>query len=114
MKNKAINDIANEKLQCVILTMEGADEYYKMRAAITKHCLKCCILKVQSDCICSVCPFYRWMRQALQNHPKINTLRWKIYCLGGTFIDWAVLTSMAFTFILCLIYFIQFIGMVVL
>lgn len=114
MKNKAINDIANEKLQCVILTMEGADEYHKMRTAIIKHCLKCRILKVQSDCICSVCPFYRWMRQALQNHPEINTLRWKIYCLGGTFIDWIMLTSIAFTFILGLIFSIKFIGMVVL
>lgn len=94
--------------------MDGADEYNKMRAAIIKHCLKCRILKVQSDCICSVCPFYRWMRQALQSHPEINTLRWKIYYLGGTFIDLAVLTSITFVFILGLICFIQFIGMVVL
>lgn len=114
MKNKAIDNIAKEKLQCVILTMEGADEYHKMRAAIIKHCLKCRILKVQSDCICSVCPFYRWMRQALQNHPEINTLRWKFYCLVGTFIDWIMLTLIAFLFILGLIYFIQFIGEVIL
>ena len=114
MKNKVINDIANEKLQCVILTMEGADEYHKMRAAIIKHCLKCRILKVRSDCVCSVCPFYRWMRQAIQSHPEINTIRWKIYCLGGTFIDWIMLTSIAFTFILGLIFSIKFIGEVIL
>lgn len=114
MKNKAIDDIANKKLQCVILTMEGVDECCRMRVAIIKHCLKCRILKVQSDCICSVCPFYRWMRQALQSHPEINTLRWKFYYLVGTFIDWIMLISIAFSFTLGLIFSIKFIGELIL
>lgn len=113
MKNKAINEIDNERLH-VILTMEGANEYLKMQSAILKHCLQCRVLKVRSGFVCSACPFNRWMRQALQSHPERNTLRWKIYCLGGTFIDWIMLASIAFVFILGLIFSIKFIGEVIL
>lgn len=86
---------------------ESANEYNEMRKAIVRHCLECRTLKWRSKYFCSACPFCRWAEKAIERHPEIKSLKWRLCFLGGKLCDLLIFTGSIFCFSYCLILFIK-------